>query len=108
MNVEFDGMIKQHQLCLLYSFMYLMRPTPVAARSQTWVWGRSLAGTVGSNPAGGMDSVCCECCVSSGRDLRVELITRPEESHTECDRETSIMRRPWPTRSCCAMEEKRR
>jgi len=32
-------------------------PVPVAARSKAWVWGRSLAGTVGSNPAGGMD-VC--------------------------------------------------
>jgi len=25
--------------------------------------------------------VCCECCVSSGRDLCDELITRPEESY---------------------------
>ena len=24
--------------------------------------------------------VCCECCVLSGRGLRDELITRPEES----------------------------
>ena len=22
----------------------------------------------------------------------------------ECDREASIMRRPWPTRGCCVME----
>jgi hypothetical protein len=29
----------------------------VAARSKVWVYGRSLAGIVGSNPAGGMD-VC--------------------------------------------------
>ena len=32
-------------------------PIPVAARSKTWVCGRSLAGIVGSNPARGMD-VC--------------------------------------------------
>ena len=32
-------------------------PIPVAARSKAWVCGRSLAGIVGSNPAGGMD-VC--------------------------------------------------
>ena len=25
--------------------------------------------------------VCCECCVLSGRGLRDELITRPEESY---------------------------
>jgi hypothetical protein len=48
-------------------------------------------------------SVSCECCVLSGTGLCVELITRPEESYglwcvSECDREASIMRRPWPTR----------
>ena len=24
---------------------------------------------------------------------------------SECDREASIMRKPWPTRGCCAMEK---
>jgi hypothetical protein len=48
-------------------------------------------------------SVSCECCVLSGRGLCVGLITRPEECYrvrrflTECDREASITRRPWPT-----------
>ena len=47
-------------------------------------------------------SVSCECCVLSGRGLCDELITRPEESYRvwcvpECDRESSITRRPWPT-----------
>jgi hypothetical protein len=32
-------------------------PIPVAARSRAWVYGRSLTGIVGSNPAGGLD-VC--------------------------------------------------
>jgi hypothetical protein len=32
-------------------------PIPVAVRSTAWVFGRSLARTVGSNPSGGMD-VC--------------------------------------------------
>ena len=32
-------------------------PIPVAAQSKAWVCGRSLAGIVDSNPAGGMD-VC--------------------------------------------------
>ena len=50
------------------------------ARSEAWVCGRSLAGIVGSNPAGGVD-VCCECCVLSGRGLCDELIARPEESY---------------------------
>ena len=49
-------------------------------------------------------SVCCECCVLSGRDLWDELITRPEKSYrlwsvVVCDIEnqTSWMRRPRPT-----------
>jgi hypothetical protein len=47
-------------------------------------------------------SVCCECCVLSGRGLCDGLITRPEESYrlwcvVVCDLETSCMRRPWPT-----------
>ena len=46
-------------------------------------------------------SVCCDCCVLSGRGLCYALITRPEESYrlwcvVVCDLETSRMRRPWP------------
>ena len=33
----------------------ITKPIPVAAQSKAWVCGRSLAGTAGSNPAGGMD-----------------------------------------------------
>jgi hypothetical protein len=52
-------------------------------------------------------SVCCECCVLSGRGLCEGLITRPEGSYrvwcvSECDREASKMRRSWPTGGCCA------
>jgi hypothetical protein len=51
--------------------------------------------------------VCCECHVLSGRGLYDGLITRPEESYrlwcvVVCHLETSWMRRPWPTGSCCA------
>jgi len=42
-------------------------------------------------------SVCCECCVLSGRGLCDKLTTRPEESYrlwcvAVCDIETSSMR----------------
>jgi hypothetical protein len=52
-------------------------------------------------------SVCCECCVLSGRSLCDELIIRPEESYRmwcvlECGLETSWMRGPWPTGGCRA------
>jgi len=47
-------------------------------------------------------SVCCKCCMLSGRGLCDELITRPEKSYrlwcvvVVCNLETSRMRRPWP------------
>jgi hypothetical protein len=46
-------------------------------------------------------SVCCECCMLSGRGLCEEPITRPEESYrlccvVVCDSETSWMRRTRP------------
>jgi hypothetical protein len=63
-----------------YTSYIRMVPIPVAVRSKAWVYGRSLAGIVGSNPTGGMD-VCCECCVLSGSGLCDGLATRPEESY---------------------------
>jgi hypothetical protein len=36
---------------------------------------------MGSNPTGAWVSVCCECCVLSGRGLCIGLSTRPEESY---------------------------
>jgi hypothetical protein len=56
-------------------------PIPVAARSKTWVYGRSLTGIVGSIPPRAWMSVSCECCVLSGRGLCDELVPRPEESY---------------------------
>ena len=75
-------------------------PVPVAVRSKAYVFGRSPAEIVGSNPTGGMDA-CCECCVLSGRGLCDVLITRPEESYrlwrvVVCDQETSKIRRLKP------------
>jgi len=52
-------------------------------------------------------SVCCECCVLSGRGLCDELITHPEQSYRQwcvvvCDLEASGMMRPWPAGGCGA------
>jgi len=51
-------------------------------------------------------SVCCECCVLSGKGLCDELITRPEESYrlfcvVVCDLKISSTRRPGPIGGCC-------
>jgi len=59
----------------------IVSPIPVTASSKALASGRSLAGIVGSNPAGGWKSVSRECCMLSGRGLCVGLITRPEQSY---------------------------
>ena len=45
------------------------------------VYGRSLDGITGSNPATGLEVVSCECCLLSGRGLCGGSIRR---SPTEC------------------------
>ena len=55
---------------------------------------------MGSNPTGAWIFVCCDCRVLSGRGLRDELITRPEESYrlccvVVCDLETSRIGAPY-------------
>jgi hypothetical protein len=50
----------------------------MAALSKTCVFGRSLAGNVGSDPPGGTALCRVVCCV---RVLCVGKITRPEESY---------------------------
>jgi hypothetical protein len=59
-------------------------------------------------PPGECMSVSCDCfvCVLSGRGLCDGPIIRPEKSYrlwcvTECDPETSRMRRPWSVLGCC-------
>ena len=55
------------------------RPFPVAARFKVWICGRSLAGIVGSDPAGGMDISVLWVLVLSCTGLCIGLITCPEE-----------------------------
>jgi len=43
-------------------------------------------------------SVRCECCVLSRKGVCVGFVTSPDESYRVrcvCDREATIMRRPW-------------
>jgi len=63
-----------------FTVYYCSEPNSVAARSNAWVYGRSLVGIVGSKPAGDMD-VCFGCCMLSGRGLWDGLITRLENSY---------------------------
>jgi len=68
---------------------------PVAARYKAWVCGRSLAGIVGSNPAEGMYvGLLWVLCVLSGVGWSPIQSNPTEWSVSECERESSIMRRP--------------
>jgi hypothetical protein len=99
-------------LCQILTVLFSDLPISVAARSMAWVCDRLFAGIVGSNPAGGMDhlsvviGVCCEVGVSaSGLSL---LHRSPTDCGvSECERKALIIRRPWPSRGCCAREEKK-
>jgi len=67
------------KLTVDYEGVFNLLPIPLAARSEAWVCGRSVAGIVGSNPAGGID-VSRECCVFSG-SLCVGLFTRQDDCY---------------------------
>jgi hypothetical protein len=88
-------------------------PDLVAVRSNAWVWGRSLLGIAGSNPASLMDfCLLWVLCVVRKRSLRradhsSRGVLSIVLSLTECDRESSTMRRPWSTGGCCVMVQKK-
>jgi hypothetical protein len=105
---------KPHTLGLLWRLKF---STSGLCGSQSW-WQCSLRpgfvptcllGLQVQTQMEALTSVSCGCCVLSGRGLCVRLITRLEESYrvwclNECDREASIIRRPWPTKGCWVME----
>jgi len=51
MNVQYSGLILQ----IFWAAYTLRSPIPVAVPCKEWVYGRSLAGTAGSNPTGGIN-----------------------------------------------------
>ena len=69
------------------------------------VCGRPLAWNAGSNPSGTRRRVSFQGCVLSGRGLCVGL-SSTDCGVSECDREASKMRKPWPTGGCRAMTKK--
>jgi hypothetical protein len=63
-------------------------------------------------PSGTWTSVCCECCMLSGRGVCVRLISPrgvlpSVVCVTECHHESSIMRRLWSTGGWCAKVKKK-
>jgi hypothetical protein len=86
-------------------------PIQVAAHYKAWDCGRLLAGTAGSNTAGGMDIyLLLVLCVVRQRSLRQgDHYSRGVLQSAVCvtgyDRETSIKTRRRPTEVCYAMGE---
>jgi hypothetical protein len=83
----------------------------VAARSKAWFCGQSLEGIAGSNPTVGIGvclfSVLCVVQVqvsASGLSLVQRSLT--DWGVSECDREASIIRRPWPISGSCTIKKK--
>ena len=77
----------------------------MAVRPKVWVCIRWLAGIVSLNPARGMD-VCVWLVLCIVRKRSVHLADHSSRGVlssvvclTECDHESLIMRRPWPTRA---------
>ena len=79
----------------------------MAARSKAWVFGRSLARTAGSTPAGGMDVYLLRelCVVRESFLRRTDHSSRKSCGVSECDPEISTMRRSRPTGSCLNHEQ---
>jgi hypothetical protein len=82
----------------------VIQPMPVAARSEAWVCGSLLGGIMGSKPARGMD-ICLLRVLYSVKQMslrRADHLSkgRPVECAVSgCDREASIMSRPWHSRA---------
>jgi hypothetical protein len=77
-------------------------PISVATPSKSWVCDCPLGGIVSWNPAGGTDAclwfVCCQVEVSA-MDRSLVQGSPTKCSVSECDFETSAMKRPWSTRA---------
>ena len=78
----------------------------MAARSKAWVCCRLACRDCGFESRRGHG---CLSVVSVVCDVQVEVsasgCSLVQRSPTECGREASIMRRPWPTGGCCAVQK---
>ena len=70
-------------------------PVPVTARSKAYVYGRSPAGTVGSNPTGGMDVfLLCVLCVCFQVEVSVTSWPLVQGSPTDCGASLCVTSKP--------------
>jgi len=100
LRIADDAELKHATQFSPYRYTYFHAPVPVPARSKAWVYGHSLVGIAGSNPAKGMKvyllSVVCRLVEVSASGWLLLQRSATECGVSECDRETWTMRRPWP------------
>jgi hypothetical protein len=71
--------------------VFLRRGSATAPSLELWV----------SFPPGAWMSVTCVGCFHP--EVSASGLSLVQRNPIECDREASIMRKPWPTRSCCSV-----
>ena len=104
-----ESICKLHSACKVgnqknsFIFIFNQLPIPVVAWSRAWVSSRLLAGIAGLNPTGGHGSLSVVSVVRFQVEVSATRWSLVQRSSIKCDREASIMWRPWPTRGCCAM-----
>jgi hypothetical protein len=76
-KTNISGLITQRNVCVFYIYQKM----PTSSPPQKKAWAALLLGLRARIRPGAWMSVCCECCVLSGRGLCVGLIPRPEESY---------------------------
>jgi len=59
---------------------------------------------MGSNPAVGMNVLCCHVGSSRPADHSSRGALANAVCLNECDRDALLTRRPWPTKDCCALD----
>jgi len=95
---------------VFYLLIYPFVSIPVAALSKARFCCRSLVGIAGSSHpvgVGCLHFVSVVCSQEEVSALACSLVQRnvTECGVLECDREASVMRRPLPTRGCCAIKK---
>ena len=87
-----------HCVFMLVFPSLLLLPIAVARGLRRGSAAARLLGLRVRIPPGPWMSVSYECCVLSGREVSASGWSLVQRSHTECDREASTMKRPWPIR----------
>ena len=105
-NVNRIKLLTQYHIihCFICRYVYWRTPRLLAAWYMECVWGLLPAGIAGSNYVGAWMSVSFCHVLSSSSGWSFVQRSPAECGISECDREASAKRRPWPIRRYCAIK----